>query len=60
MKRDKHIGITIDTETLEKFRYITKYDGRSVSGQIMYLIRQNIRTFEDEHGAIELPVEEEK
>ena len=55
MKKDKHIGITINAEILEKFKYVANYDARSASGQLMHLIYQNIREFEKEHGTIELP-----
>ena len=60
MTKPKSFTIRVEEETLEKFRFVAKYDDRSLSGQIMYLIHQNIRDFEKEHGAIELPVEEEK
>ena len=54
MKKQKHISIRIDADTLEKFYYVAKYDGRSGSGQIMYLINNCIRTFEEKHGKISL------
>lgn len=54
MKKLKHISIRIDEETLKKFHYVAKYDDRSASGQIMYLINKNIRDFEDKHGNIVL------
>lgn len=52
MKRDKHLGITINSEVHQKLVYISQYEGRSMSGQILYLIQQCIRTFEEEHGPI--------
>ena len=54
MNKQKHISIRIDADTLEKFYYVAKYDGRSGSGQIMYLINNCIRTFEEKHGKISL------
>lgn len=54
MKKQKHISIRIDEENLKKFHYIAKYDDRSASGQIMYLINNNIREFEEKHGKINL------
>ena len=54
MKRDKHLGTTINSEMHRKLVYISDYEGRSMSGQILYLIQQCIRTFEQEHGAIAL------
>ena len=52
MKKQKHISIRIDADVLEKFHYVAKYDDRSASGQIMYLINNCIRTFEEKHGTI--------
>ena len=60
MKNQKHISIRIEEETLKKFHYVSKYNGRSASGQIMYLINQCIRDFEKEVGKIELNETEEK
>jgi len=57
MNRQKHISIRIDAETLRKFHYVAKYDDRSGSGQIMYLINKCIRAFEEEHGKIPAPGE---
>ena len=54
MKNQKHISIRIEEDTLKKFHYVSKYNGRSASGQIMYLINQYIRDFEKEQGKIEL------
>ena len=52
MKKQKHISIRIDADVLEKFHYVAKYDDRSASGQIMYLINNCIRTFEEKYGTI--------
>lgn len=52
MKKQKHISIRIDADVLEKFHYVAKYDDRSASGQIMYLINNCIRSFEEKHGTI--------
>lgn len=59
LKELKHIGIRIDAETLKKFHYVAKYDDRSASGQIMYLINKNIRDFEEAHGKILLNNQDE-
>lgn len=52
--KNKHFSIRIDDETLQKFHYVSKYEDRSASGQIMYLINNCIRDFEDKHGKIKL------
>lgn len=60
MEKDKHIGIRINKELHFKLHYISKYEGRSANGQILYLIQKCIREFEEINGEIELPDEEIK
>lgn len=52
-KQNKHLGIEVNPELHKKLHYIAKYEGRSANGQIIYLIRQCIRDFEDKNGKIE-------
>lgn len=54
-KKNKHLGIEIDPVLHYKLFYISKYYGRSGNGQILYLIRQAIREFEEAEGKIEVP-----
>ena len=49
--------MVIDRETHDKLFYIADYEGRSGSGQIIYLIRKCIAEFEKEHGKIILDEE---
>ena len=51
-KQNKHLGIEIDPELHGKLRYIAKYEGRSINGQILYLIRQCVKDFESLEGEI--------
>lgn len=51
-KSNKHLGIEVDPTLHRKLRYIAKYEGRSANGQILYLIRQCIREFEERNGPI--------
>ena len=53
-KNNKHFGIEVEPELHGKLKYIAKYEGRSVNGQILYLIRQCIKAFEAENGTIEI------
>ena len=53
-KENKHLGIEIDPELHGKLKYIAKYEDRSINGQILFLIRKNIREFEEENGEIEI------
>lgn len=52
MKETSHLSIRMDRELHDKFQYVAKYDGRSMSRQILYLITVYIREFEKEHGII--------
>lgn len=54
-KNNKHLGIEIDPELHYKLHYLSKYYGRSANGQILFLIRQAIRDFEQTEGEIEIP-----
>ena len=40
MEKDKHLGLHIDRELHYKLQYVSKYDGRSISGEVLYLLRQ--------------------
>ena len=53
-----HLSIRMDDKLHNKFRYVAGAEGRSMSGQILYLIQKCIREFEKEHGPI--PEEELK
>ena len=52
-EKDKHLGLRIDSELHYKLHYISKYEGRSANGDVIYLIRKAIEEFEKEHGKIE-------
>lgn len=49
----KSVSIRIEEEMLEKLGFVADYEGRSVNSHILVLIRENIKAFENEHGAIE-------
>ena len=52
VKKDKHIGLRCTEELLKKLKYIAEYEGRSINGEIIYLINREIRKFEEENGEI--------
>lgn len=53
MKRDKtHLSIRMDALLHDRFQYVAGAEGRTMSGQILYLIQKCIRDFEKEHGPI--------
>lgn len=49
----KSFSIRIEEEMLNKISYIADYEGRSVNSQVLILIRQNIKAYEDENGPID-------
>ncbi len=54
-KKNKHLGIEIDPELHHKLRYIADFEGRSMNRQILHLIRQCVRQFEEKEGSIPVP-----
>ena len=58
-KKNKHLGIEIEPELHHKLHYIAKYEGRSGNGQVLFLVRQCVREFENTHGAIPYDATEE-
>ena len=44
--KDKHLGLRIDFDTHRKLKEMSEYDGRSINGEVLYLIRQAIRQYE--------------
>ena len=49
----KSLSIRIDEEMLNKLHVVAGYEGRSINSHVLVLIRENIKGFEAEHGAIE-------
>ena len=52
----KSVSIRMEEEMLKKLAYVADYEGRSVNSHVLVLIRQNIQSFEREHGAIIAPL----
>ena len=48
----KSVSIRIEEEMLKKIACVADYEGRSINSHILVLIRESIRQFEAEHGAI--------
>ena len=59
-KNNKHLRIEIDPELHYKLHYISKYEGRSANGQILYLIRKCIKEFEANEVEIKVDLDEKK
>ena len=49
----KSVSIRMEEEMLKKVGYIADYEGRSVNSHVLVLLREDIKRFETEHGAIE-------
>jgi hypothetical protein len=52
MDKDKHLGLRIDSETHKKLKSLAEYEGRSINGEILYLIRQAIAHYEQSGGSL--------
>lgn len=54
MNDKAYLSIRMSKELHDKFQSAAAYEGRSMSGQILYLVNQYVRNFEKENGPIEL------
>ena len=52
MEKDKHLGLRIDSETHEKLKSLAEYEGRSINGEVLFLIRQAIALHEQKIGML--------
>lgn len=50
---EKHIGLRIDSETHSKLKNLAAYEGRSINGELLYLIRQAIAAHEKENNMLD-------
>lgn len=51
-KYEKHLSLRVDGDLLRRFAYVAEYDGRSMNGALLYLIRRYVAKFEAENGKI--------
>ena len=47
-----YLNIRLAPELHDKFRYIARYEGRSMSAHLLWLVQRCVREFEKEHGII--------
>lgn len=47
-EKTKHIGLRVDDDLHAKLKDLAEYEGRSINGEIIYLIRQAILKYEKE------------
>ena len=50
MEKDKHLGLRIETH--KKLKSLAEFDGRSINGEVLYVIRQAIAQHEHKHGTL--------
>ena len=50
----KSLSIRIDSKILNKLHIVADYEGRSANSQILILIRDCIKKYENEHGDINI------
>ena len=58
MKDKTFLSIRMNKELHDKIQYVAAYEGRSMSGQIIYLLNKCVREFEEANGKIELHKED--
>lgn len=46
----KSVSIRIEEEVLKKLSYVSDYEGRSINSHILVLIRNSIKSFEEQNG----------
>ena len=51
--KEKHLGLRLDEDTHKKLKSLAEFEGRSINGEVIYLIRQAIMRFEKENGKLE-------
>lgn len=47
-----HFAVRTDRDTLDKFKFVAAYHGRSANRELEQLMMQHISNFENEHGPI--------
>lgn len=52
MTEKTHLSIRMDSRLHDRFRYVAGAEGRTMSGQILYLIQKCVRDYEKANGPI--------
>lgn len=50
--------LRVDRRLFAKFRYVAEYSGRSANREIEQCLKLRVKRFEDEHGEIEVEINE--
>lgn len=54
MEKDKHLGLRIDSDTHIKLKNLAEFEGRSINGEVLYLIHKTILHHEQTHEKMSL------
>ena len=49
---DKHIGLRVNDDLHAKLKALAEYEGRSINGELIYLVRQAILQHEKKVGEL--------
>ena len=49
---DKHIGLRVNDDLHTKLKALAEYEGRSINGELIYLVRQAILQHEKKVGEL--------
>ena len=50
----KMVSFRLESDMLDKLHVVSAYEERSVNGQLLILVRDCIKAYEEEHGPIEI------
>lgn len=51
-KNTKSVSIRMPIKLWQDLHYVSDYEGRSLNGQVLYLIRQCIKEFKDKNNDV--------
>ncbi len=54
MDEKTRFSFAVEKDVWEKFKYIAAREFRSNTGQLVFIIKENIAEFEKEHGEIDV------
>ncbi|MGN0204870.1 MAG: hypothetical protein ACI4BB_10025 [Coprococcus sp.] len=53
MEKAKHLGLRIDSETHRKLKWLSDFEGCSINGEVLNLIRRAVLEMEKECGPLD-------
>ncbi len=51
-KLTRHIGLRVDQEFYDNLHYLAEYEGRTINGEIRFIVQKYMRDFEYENGPL--------